>query len=67
MGDLYPVAVHRGRPTPHGVGGLKLQGRRAGADWVRRPTPHGVGGLKYFPQGRRSYGRLVPPLTGWVD
>ena len=45
-----------GRPTPHGVGGLKSPaGHSCESDYS--PTPHGVGGLKWKSGAQAGGGR----------
>ena len=61
LGDQW-----KGRPTPHGVGGLKCpRPEPRSADWPSHPTRGGW--IEMFLLMALRYTVLVPPLTGWVD
>ena len=55
-----------GRPTPHGVGGLKYNYDRQ-EDWVDESHPSRGGWIEMASLALDHRGPSVPPLTGWVD
>ena len=55
------------RPTPHGVGGLKLPDKIY-YNRLTGPTPHGVGGLKFIRILAASLVRMShSPRSGWIE
>ena len=61
-----PAEAPATRPTPHGVGGLKLI-YRVNSGGTKASHPSRGGWIEMVMPPPKSVRLLVPPLTGWVD